>query len=446
MAINFSTIFTKKSEVPKDAKKNLSNVIAPVAIARLRHDIQMWRDACNEAEQGFAQMRHRVKMQRMFVDTVLNEHVDACIRKRKRQILQKEFSLCTDKDVMDENWTKAFKKASWFSNFLSYVIDAPLYGYTLVSLGNVVNSSLPELTFIRRTHISPDRLNVATFEYSLGGTPFLEGDAADWHIYIDTPTETGVSPCGYGLLYKIAKSEILLRNNTTYNADYNEMYGMPIRKGKTMKTDEKERGEFFQALVDMAHKGAILLDDVGDDVELVESGGGQGTGWKAYENFEQRLEKKISKVILGHADAIDSVPGKLGSTQGEESPAQIALREVETEDSNLCEDVVNTLLLPRLRSIGFSIPENIQFKFLNNKEKDEIRQQQDKTNKVTADIANVMKLAGLQMDPKYFEERTGIPTTIVVPPLPPAPLLPDKKVLTETVKNKLNQIYNQHRH
>ena len=42
----------------------------PAQLARLRHDIGMWRVAVAEAEQGY--YPHRVKMQTMFIDTVLN--------------------------------------------------------------------------------------------------------------------------------------------------------------------------------------------------------------------------------------------------------------------------------------------------------------------------------------------------------------------------------------
>lgn len=425
---NYLQSFTGQGVDNKEASvKNLGKIIVPIQLERARHDIQMWREAIMEAEQGFVTNRFRVRMQRMFVDTVLNEHVEACIKKRKRAILLKEFTLGDN-----EKLTKLLKK-TWFSNFLSYCIDSVIYGYTLISLGDIVNGDFPFLTFIRRENVSPDRMVVSTFVYSQQGINFIEPPHSDWHIYISTPTETGVSVCGNGLLYKIAKTEILLRNNTTYNADFNEMYGQPIRKGKTNKTDETERAEFFQSLVDMAHKGAILLDDGQDELELLEAAAA-GTGWQGFENFEKRLEQKISKVILGHSDALDSTPGKLGSQQGGDSnPVAESLKDIETEDTVLCETIVNTELLPRLRAFGFDIPEGVNFAFLNNKEKMELRRKEDEDNQKVAAIALSMSQAGLKMDKAYFQERTNIPTT-------DAPLAPAKEI-PPAIKNQLNEIY-----
>src|SRR6185503_4213474 len=68
--------------------------ISPVQFSRMRHDFQSWRETCNEAEQAW--YPYRVKMQKMFLDTVLNEHVKACIRKRKRLTTQRKFKLCDE--------------------------------------------------------------------------------------------------------------------------------------------------------------------------------------------------------------------------------------------------------------------------------------------------------------------------------------------------------------
>jgi len=57
--------------------KNLNSFTSRTGLNRIRQDVSTWRDAMREAEAG--QFPHRVKMQRLFVDTVLNGHVSACI-------------------------------------------------------------------------------------------------------------------------------------------------------------------------------------------------------------------------------------------------------------------------------------------------------------------------------------------------------------------------------
>ncbi len=384
--------------------KNLSNYITPVQLQRIKTDIQLWRTAVAEAE--LAYFPFRVKMQRIFIDTVLNEHVLACVKTRKQLTLLREFMVCGEDGVEDADATSLLK-AQWFSNFLSYVLDANFYGYSLIALGDIENNAFPRLSFVRRWNISPDRLNVAPFDYSMAGQDFTADPYKDWHVWVPTPTDNGVSSCGYGLFYTIAKTEIYLRNNTAFNADFIQTYGQPIRKGITGKVDETERGLFEQALAKMGHDAYILLD-AADEVELIEPKG-TGDGYASYADFEKRLEAKISKLLLGHADALDSTPGRLGSIQNvEASRVSKALWGIQAEDAKLCENIVNNELMPRLIKFGFPIAPGSKWKLKNNKEQQQERELDDASNQVTAGIFNTITQAGGEPDWDYFTQRTGI--------------------------------------
>lgn len=425
----------------KNPERNLRSYITPVQLQRIRQDIQSWREGIGEAEQAW--YPHRVRMQRMFIDTVLNGHVDACMQRRKNLTLLKDFRIVNAAGVENEQCTKLLRKR-WFSQYCSYVLDAQFYGYTLISMGDIVNDEFPQLTTIRRFNVSPDRKNVTSYVYSLSGAQFEEEPYRLWNVYVPTPTEIGVSLCGYGLLYKVAMYEIICRNTLGFNTDAAELYGMPVRVGKTQKTNEDERAIFEQSLAQMGSAGYILMDMM-DELELVETKSG-GQGFKIYESLESRCEKKISKILLGHADALDSTPGKLGGGQGEESPVSQALEDIATIDHRFLCDNINTELLPRLREMGIAIPEDCYFEIKNDAEKVQIRMREDDSNKKTAEIAQTMKNAGLQMDPAYFEERTGIPTyKLEVPaPLKPGAEQEEEEApikLSKKIKARLNELY-----
>ncbi len=415
----------------KNPERNLRSFITPVQLQRIRHDVQLWREAIQESEQAW--YPHRVRMQRMFIDTVLNGHVSACMSRRKNLTLLKDFKLCNEAGEEDEIWSKWLRK-SWFRLYCSYVLDAQFYGYSLISLGDLVNDEFPKLTTIRRFNVSPDRLNVTSYVYSLSGAQFMDDPYRLWNIWTPTPTDVGVSLCGYGLLYKVAMYEIICRNVLGFNMDATELYGMPLRKGKTMKTNEEERALFEHALANMGSAGYILMDTM-DELELVESNMG-GNGYMIYDNLEVRCEKKISKIILGHADALDSTAGKLGATDGDNSPTSIALRDIQAVDTRFLEDSINSELLPRLREMGIAIPDDLCFQLKNDEEREFMRTREDASNKVTAEIAQTMKNAGLQMDAAYFQERTGIPTEKIEVPEPPP-----VAGITPSIKSRLNEIY-----
>ncbi len=391
--------------------KNLNRYISPVQFARLRIDVKAWRDAIIEAEQAY--YPHRVKIQRVYQDTILNGHVDACMKRRRNLTLMKDFHFVNEAGVENEELTKLFK-SKWFYNLQSYMIDAIFYGYSLVGLGDVVDGNFPNIELIRRWNVSPDRGNITSYVYSLSGLKFNDPTDKDpngqsyydWSIWCPTPTETGAVSCGYGLLYKVALYEIYLRNLLGYNGDFVELYSQPYRVGKTMKTEGPERDTLEQALRDMGSSGYAIIDPT-DEIEFLETALG-GTGYMGYDNLEQRCEKKISKIFFGHADTMDSTPGKLGDSGAEDDGVGIAMREVETHDNGYVEDLVNDQLVPKLRNIGFIIPNGYSFRYKNDKQLRETREAEDKANLATATVMKTLSDAGYEVkDFKYFEERMG---------------------------------------
>ncbi len=422
-----------------DLARNLTNYIAPVQLQRLRHDVAMWREAVTEAENAW--YPHRVKMQRMFIDVILNGHVYSLMDRRKDLTLLRDFCF-KDQAGNDVETLKDLFNGDWFDLVINYALDALFFGYSLISLGDIEGDQFKNTSLIRRWNVSPFRLNVAEFIYSLSGAKFAEEPYKDWHIWVSTPSENGVGSCGYGLFYKIGLYEIFLRNTLGYNGDFVELFAMPYRVGKTTKTEESERAELESAIQNMGSAGYAIIDPM-DEIQFLDTST-SGTGYKSYESLEQRCEKKVSKLILGHSDAIDSTPGKLGAGQVDDNPIAAALRDKQVKDGKFIERMVNGQLLPKMRALGFKIPEGIRFEYKNDAEREAFRAREDASNKVTAEIAQVMKNAGLKMDAKYFEERTGITTGEIEAPEPDDDddlEDPDKLEEIKKVQNRLKHLY-----
>lgn len=403
--------------------KHLERYIAKVQLQRTRQNIGTWRDAINEAEQAF--YPHRVKMQRLFIDTVTNGHVKACMEKRKALTMQKEFNIVNEKGEVDEFWTAKYR--TYNTQLINnYILDALFYGYQLLNFDEIKNDSFSTPRIIKRHNISPDREQVVSYVYSLSGIQFMqEEDYNDWIIWCTTPSENGISKCGYGLLYPVAYYEIFIRNLMGYNGDFVELFSAPFRMAKTHKTSELDRGELEKMLANLGNAGYGVFDPE-DDVSLLETKNA-GTGWMGYENLEKRCEQKISKILLGHADAIDSTTGKLGANQ----EVLEAIKIVEVHDNKYVEEIWNEQILPKLRKHGVSIPENLRFQFSNNKEKEEFRLKEDESNKRTADIVKTLTDSGFQVDENWITERTGIPLSKAEPQNNQEP----------SIKQALNQLY-----
>jgi hypothetical protein len=427
---------------PDAIKKNLSNYIPPVQLARIRVALKDWRESVAEAERAY--YPYRVRMQTIFIDTELNGHVMACRERRKDLTLLRKYEFYTGNDddsaVVDLPLTQWFAAQTWFDDFVNHALDAIFFGYSLISLGDIVSDNFKEVSVVRRWNISPDRHQVSNFLYNPGGIDWRQEPYSDWHVYVKTPNTIGTSPCGYGLFYYIALYEIIMRNLIGYNSDFVELYSQPYRVGKTTKTTERERAQLEAAIQNMGSAGWAIIDPT-DEIIFLETALG-GTGWQGYDNLEKRCMQTITKLVLGHADALDSIPGKLGN-DSVNSPAQVAMNDKAAKDAKMIQSVVIEELLPRMQKLGFEIPEGVKFRYKNDMEKKEISDAENKSNATVATIAKDMKTAGLQMDPKYFTERTGIPATVAPVPEPiKGDNLPegDKKV-SDKIKNRLKRIY-----
>ena len=393
-----------KGATPEKAN-NLSNQIIPIRLERIMQDTLTWKDAQEEAERAY--FPFRVKIQQMFIDTVQDGHVKACKERRTDLTLLRDWYI-VDKNGVENEEVKQILNKQWFNRFIKHSLDAIFYGYSLIELGDIKNNEFPELKVVKRWNVSPDRFVISNVTYNPVGTDFTDEKYTNWYPYISTENEIGTSPCGYGLLYEVGIYQIFLRHITGQNANFLEMFGQPIRIGRTNKIEESEKGQFEQALSQMGSNGWILLDAIDDTIELIESKS-IGNSYQAFSNFEKRLQQNISKIILGHSDALDSVPGKLGASQGEESPVNQALEDKKTKDGIYITNIINNVLFPRLITLGFKIPKDVRFEYKNNGEIYE-------NNNRLADLAIKIKQAGLQIDSDYFEQETGLVLSKIIEP------------------------------
>lgn len=405
--------------------RNLQNVVFPSQLQRARKDLSDWLAAIEETEHPW--IPYRVLIQRLYEITKLNEHLAACMERRNDLTLLRKFEMQNPDGSENKDWTKYFRKAWFTQKVLPYTLDAQYYGYNLISIGDFKtdeDTGIPMPVFptiIQRRFISPDRKMVSPWEYNFGGYNFTDPKYAKWHIWVPTVSTNGISSCGLGLLYPVAKTEIYLRNNVAFNMSFIQMFAAPYRSIKSAKTEGPERDKLEAAAEAMGDAGYIILDLM-DEIEFLNDGAA-GNGYKSYNDFEHRLEAKISKYILGHADAIDSVPSKMGTNQlsttggktdmtSAATPVAKALRDKQSKDGEFCEPIINEQVIPCLRNIladyGIDMPLGLKFVFLNDAEEREIQNEEAMKNQTIATLALTMAQGGLKMPASTFKAMTGI--------------------------------------
>jgi phage gp29-like protein len=372
-------------------------------LQRVAQDVSTWRNSVKKAEDVL--MPQRTDMMQLYQDTVLNGHVNACLTRRSDMTLLKKRGFYKPNGEMDEVTTERLNK-QWLSLFLKYALDAKYYGYSLITWSGIENDRLTDVALLRREYVEPESKGITPLMWTPVVQPIAGSKFEDWVMLIDTPSETGSTRCGFGLLYTVAYYEIFLRHLTGFNADFVELFGQPIRIGSTTKTGDA-LDEFESALANMGSSAYMVTTDMSDKIEL-KSATGQGEGYKSYDNFEQRLEKKISKVLLGHSDAMDSTSGKLGSQQGKDNPVYESLQDVCKKDCDFLTEVINDNLIPRLRKLGYNIPAGVRFQFANDLEKREEKKQETEMRSGVAEYVSKLHAAGFTMDAAELSEILGV--------------------------------------
>jgi hypothetical protein len=370
------------------------------AIQRTRQDVSKWRESLVDAESEY--YPNRYKMLSMFYDTINNGHVQAVMNKRRSMTLLKDWCIYTNGEENEALTEQLSKK--WFKRLMAYGFDSIFYGYSLINIVEIENSEPKIIKNIPRQFIEPEGEQLLQIPNTPIGMKWEGTELEEFLMFITTESETGTTEVGLGLLYPIAYYEITIRNLTGYNADFIEKFGMPLVKGKTSKMDEA-RDEFEESVANMGSNAYIITDELGDDVEFLESlGSTTGNGHMSYDNFETRMQKYITKLVLGHADAMDSQSGKLGSQQGEDNPIQKALEIVEEMDNEFVETFMNDIVLPKLRALGVSIPEDAKLYFKNDREDERYNERKNEERKTVSDYVDKMVKAGFDFDETELSE------------------------------------------
>lgn len=382
--------------------QHISRTIAPIQFERWAADIADWRSAMSEMEHAFYPFR--VKSVRIYIDTIENVFVKALINRMQELVLQRQpqvYQYKSDsrggarKKVISSDLSQQLNANFWFEDYRKLILDAPLWGFRLIELGEIDLSNenlFPNLTFTRPENIRIDKWRGAlltSIPYFIDGIEVQNiEEVTMWNHYIGTKSNRGVSDCGYGMLYNISEYAIHLKHLLGWRLDFIENYGQPTRVGTTSKQGTA-RKKFEQFLANPSSNQYILLDKSTSDEVKFESmaGTGTGTAWKSHGDAANFLKKELSQMVLGHEDAFMTTPGKVGANVTSnkdgfnESSMEQAINQKQIIYSNFEIRKMNEVSFPSFRKLakytGIKridlVPEGYTYGLTNDKEDQEVR-------------------------------------------------------------------------
>lgn len=397
--INFGKVENATQKLPE--KSNIRNQIKfEQTLYRARQDIGTWRSALLQAESVINP--NRTNLYRLYKDLILDAHLSACISTRKNQVLQSEFIVCDEKGNEIEDKTKLLQN-KWFYDFVNHSLDSLFYGHSLIQFHSLVNDIFKAVELVPREYVKPEYHLVVPNPGMTTGTNYLDSPYDKWVIGVG---ET----LNLGLLAKAAPYILWKKLAMGAWAEYTEIFGTPIRIGKTNDRDSVTRTNMEGFLKNLGTAGWGVFDK-DDIVELIESN--KSDAYEVFDKLIERCNSEISKLIIGQTGTTDEK-----SYSGSANVHERILYMYKETDEKYLQSVFKYQLIPLMNKHGMGF-ENLYIKI----------KEDDKFTSAEKAKIDIELLKYYTIPKEYIEAEYGTPVEdkIVEKPV--------------TIKNKLDKYY-----
>jgi len=347
---------------------------------QIRVDLNRWIAAINQAESVL--LPDRTEMMQVYKDITLDAHLSGVMNAIKNKIKAKEFQLVNDKGEEDENAFDIFEQ-QWFFDWVDYVIESIWYGFTLVQLGPIVNNTFKYIDQVPRQYVVPEwelvkkTLYITTKE---GGVNFRENKQYEpWLIMIDSHD--------LGILNKCVPHMIGKKNVNLYWWQFSELFGAPMRWGKTDIRDEVRRKNMQNMLTNMGNAGWAVTDP-DDNIQLIEAS--RTDAYKIYLEAIDLANKEVSKLLAGQTMMFDQ-----GSSRAQGEVHEDLFNDILTAILRKVKFITNSDLIPKMIKLGIKGIEGLHFRY----EFEDTVTWQDKV-KAIHDLGQV----GYKFEPDFVDE------------------------------------------
>lgn len=361
--VNLSGIFNRKSKespsgpVPQD-QYALAKRIQKKQYLRIRQDINRWRSALTQAENP--EQPNRTALYQLYDDLVLDNHLNAAMATRRQHVLSAEFELEGPSGNKEEG--KDWLQREWFYRFMRHALDSLFYGHSLVEFAPKRGEEFSDLRLIPRSNVIPETGMIKTKHTERKGS-FSYRDSKYQNYLI----ELG-SPEDLGLLAKAAPNVLWKKVAQSAWSEYAELFGMPLRVGKTNTSDAQRFEQLEEMLKNMGSAAYAVFDET-EEVEFVESK--QQDAWQVFDRLVERCNTEISKLILGQTMTADA-----GSSYSQAQVHEHVMGAYTASDKRFLAFVINAQLMPFLLRHGYPL-DGLRFQWVEQEANPQAPQQEE---------------------------------------------------------------------
>jgi len=422
MKIPFTNIEIGKVQSKTErTRRDIADIVKRIKqsqLIRTREDVQSWRSALNKAES--THLPDRTDLNRIFKDIMLDAHLSSLVQTIVLKTVSSPFFIEDKNGEIDDELTDVFRK-KWFRDLVRYIIEAPIYGYSLVQFGDVVSNHFKDCDLVPREYVVPEKRAVKSSLYQTATdlTYFDDRPFDLWTLFVHEKGDLG-------LLTKAAPLVIWKKNVLGAWSEAAELFGMPIRVGKTDINNPVAYKNMTDMLENMGSAAWAIMDEQ-DEITFAEIT--KSDYYNVYDKLIDRVNSELSKLILGQTMSSDN-----GSSRSQAEVHERVLDDYVSACKTLVADVVNDQLLPLMERHGM-IANGYSYR-QDNEEKIDIKARFDMVDKL-------MKHSGVKVPIEYITDTFGIPLDEVEVPAPLSktdPIAPDDASVMPTVSNLYNAI------
>ena len=422
MKIPFTNIIIGKAPVivnldkKQPTRTKIIKQITERQLIRTRKDIQDWVEAVNLAESKL--MPTRTRLQEIYKGVIIDGHVIGIMGAIADKIKAKKFMIVDSNGDKDDEKSKLLEK-EWFFKFLDFIVEALFFGYSLVQLGDIIDDGFPNIELVPREHVIPEWEIVKKSLFvnnRKDGFRYLERPFKDWFIFIGEKKNLG--------LLNIAAPHAIAKKSVFASAwEYTEIFGIPIRLGKT-DINDPERRKNMEIMLESMGSASFGVFDHDDDIELKEGSKQSGT-MEVFSIPIKMANEEISKGFARQTGLFDE-KSFVGSVEAQER----LFNEMILAIMRNARFIINNQLISRM-VIHRILPEGFSFKWA------------DEETLSVKDKAEIIKNLSpfYTFTPEVVAEQIGIPVenAVLSPEVKASSVMKDVKAYYADFMNTSNE-------
>jgi len=283
-------------------------------------------------------------------------HIRAVIETLLSQILGDRYMLARINDkgkyIKDIASTQKIQ-GSQFDKIIRGIVEAKLYGYTLLEVLPYINpktGKLAEVNIIERRNVLPDQHTVVKRQGRWLPNWNLNNPVYNKNYVLINTGDIG--------LFSATTPLILAKKFTIANyVNFSHTYGQPIIHGKTVSESNADRKKLAAEIANAA-QNKIIITGLEDEIDIKTFT--MSNSEKIYTSLIEVVNSEVSNMILGSESMAGGMQSYVGSTKAH----QDIFRERIEVYRRYIENIMNEEIVPRLISFGY-IEKGLEFKYSN---------------------------------------------------------------------------------